>query len=305
MSNNLSIRINDISIDDLYNYLYWDYRIYDIRSKEDYIKSHICRSHNIYPFPMITIDAIVDIDTQIADDYGKAEQPSEVIIYTDNKIHQNYQLEMEIFNLLLTYLTSSKNPSNKLLKEVHILKDDYENFHSKYPYLCSDSIYFDQCSQLVWPSYISENLYLGSSMCRNEMVISMLKITHIMSFSDYQENKLQLPNVKTSHWQISDSLSSKMLPLFPSVVKWISNAINDENGIVLVHCEQGVSRSATVIIAYLLTSNGNFSTVDAALNYVRSKRSVIKPNASFLQQLEEYLISINTNNQDKIIKKEN
>jgi protein-tyrosine phosphatase len=133
----------------------------------------------------------------------------------------------------------------------------------------------------------------------------MLKITHIMSFSDYQENKLQLPNVKTSHWQISDSLSSKMLPLFPSVVKWISNAINDENGIVLVHCEQGVSRSATVIIAYLLTSNGNFSTVDAALNYVRSKRSVIKPNASFLQQLEEYLISINTNNQDKIIKKEN
>jgi atypical dual specificity phosphatase len=300
MSNYLSIRVNDISIEDLYNYLYWDHRIYDIRSKEDYIKSHICRSHNLHPFPMITIDAIANIDAQIDDDYGKAENPSEVIIYMNNKTHQNSQLEMEIFNLLLTYLSSSKNPSNKSLNEVHLLKDGYENFNSKFPFLCSDNTYFNQCSLLVWPSYITQNLYLGSAMCRNEIVISMLNISHIISFSDYQEKNLQLSNIKTLHWQISDSLSTKLMPVFPSAVRWISNAINEDKGTVLVHCDQGVSRSATIIIAYLLSSNENFSTVDAALNYVKSKRSVIRPNSSFLQQLEEYLISIKTSNQNTI-----
>lgn len=87
MSSNVSII--DISNEDLYNKLYWDHRIYDLRCKEDYIKSHLCRAHNINPFPTITIDSIANIDAEIDDNYGRAEQPSDVIIYTNN----NYKIE--------------------------------------------------------------------------------------------------------------------------------------------------------------------------------------------------------------------
>ncbi|CAF3578151.1 unnamed protein product [Rotaria sp. Silwood1] len=300
-----NITITDTSIEDLYNYLYWDHRIYDLRSKEDYIRGHICRAHNMHPLPIITADVIADIDAEIDNDYGRAEQPSEVIIYTGDKAHyDDHQLQLKILNSLLCYLFSSNNPSKKSLKQIHILTDGYENFHSIFPFLCSDNIYYTECSQLVWPSYIMPNLYLGSAMCRNETIISMLKITHIMSFSDYPEKRIQSKNTKTLHWQISDSLSTKLLSVFPSAVEWISKAVNDDKGTVLVHCDQGVSRSASVVIAYLLHSNCNFSTVDSALNHVKSKRSVIRPNESFLQQLEEYSSTISTKNDSVEPKKE-
>lgn len=54
----------------------------------------------------------------------------------------------------------------------------------------------------------------------------------------------------------------------------------------MVHCHAGVSRSATIVCAYLMYKN-NWSH-EQALNYIREKRYRAKPNVSFLQQLEEY-----------------
>lgn len=55
---------------------------------------------------------------------------------------------------------------------------------------------------------------------------------------------------------------------------------------MLVHCKMGVSRSASVVIAYAMKAyNWDFET---ALQNVKEKRSCIKPNKSFLLQLETY-----------------
>ena len=83
LSSPSSIPISDISREDLYNSLYWDHRLYDIRSNKDYIENHICRAHHMNPSPIVSVDAIVDIDARIDDDYGRAEHPSKVIIYTN------------------------------------------------------------------------------------------------------------------------------------------------------------------------------------------------------------------------------
>lgn len=55
---------------------------------------------------------------------------------------------------------------------------------------------------------------------------------------------------------------------------------------MLVHCKMGVSRSASVVIAYAMKAyNWDFKE---AFEYVKQKRSCIKPNASFISQLETY-----------------
>lgn len=55
---------------------------------------------------------------------------------------------------------------------------------------------------------------------------------------------------------------------------------------MLVHCKMGVSRSASVVIAYAMKANNwDFET---ALHHVKNKRNCIKPNKSFLLQLETY-----------------
>ena len=57
-----------------------------------------------------------------------------------------------------------------------------------------------------------------------------------------------------------------------------------------VHCLMGISRSATVVCAYLVATTG--MTPDEALAAVRAKRGIVSPNVGFLLQLEEYATQV-------------
>jgi dual specificity phosphatase 12 len=53
---------------------------------------------------------------------------------------------------------------------------------------------------------------------------------------------------------------------------------------VLVHCDQGISRSSTVVIAYMMRQQRR--TREDVLADVRAKRPQVKPSANFMTQLE-------------------
>lgn len=65
---------------------------------------------------------------------------------------------------------------------------------------------------------------------------------------------------------------------------------------VLVQCHAGVSRSATIICAYLIKHKA--LTPTQALQLLKEKRHRAKPNAGFLKQLEEYWIHLNSNKKE-------
>jgi protein tyrosine phosphatase len=58
------------------------------------------------------------------------------------------------------------------------------------------------------------------------------------------------------------------------------------NGRVIVHCVMGVSRSCSLVLAYLMKYKG--MSLKQAFDLVSSKRSVVRPNAGFWRQLIEY-----------------
>ena len=64
---------------------------------------------------------------------------------------------------------------------------------------------------------------------------------------------------------------------------YIDNCINliDDNEITVVFCRQGISRSVTIIIAYLL-EKGLFDNYQDALSYVRSIKDNASPNFGFM-----------------------
>jgi len=55
---------------------------------------------------------------------------------------------------------------------------------------------------------------------------------------------------------------------------------------VYVHCRRGISRSGMVVIAYLMYKNG--WSRDKALDFVRSKRPVTRPDPVFWDRLREW-----------------
>jgi dual specificity phosphatase 12 len=70
------------------------------------------------------------------------------------------------------------------------------------------------------------------------------------------------------------------------------NRILRENQNIYIHCIAGVSRSATIVAAYLMRLN-QWSLGDA-LGLIKSKRSIADPNIGFLEQLRLYQSILNT-----------
>ena len=61
---------------------------------------------------------------------------------------------------------------------------------------------------------------------------------------------------------------------------------NRKEGNVLVHCTSGISRSAALLIAYMMQKYN--LTFDQALDRVRDRRPCAEPNGSFIKQLTEF-----------------
>ncbi|CAN0005701.1 unnamed protein product, partial [Phaeothamnion confervicola] len=61
-------------------------------------------------------------------------------------------------------------------------------------------------------------------------------------------------------------------------------------GSVLVHCRQGVSRSAAIVVAYLMKARG--LSLDDALAYLRRRRPVVNPHEAFLRQLRDFEVAL-------------
>ena len=62
-------------------------------------------------------------------------------------------------------------------------------------------------------------------------------------------------------------------------------------GRVLVHCQAGISRSATICLAYLI--NARRVSLDEAFDFVKRRRQVISPNLAFMGQLVQFETDVN------------
>ena len=60
----------------------------------------------------------------------------------------------------------------------------------------------------------------------------------------------------------------------------------------------GISRSATVVCAYLIAEEG--MTGPAAIDFVRERRPIICPNVGFRRQLDEYAVKVHGGTKEEI-----
>jgi hypothetical protein len=101
-------------------------------------------------------------------------------------------------------------------------------------------------------------------------------------FSEDEEQKRFGGTIKKFRVSIQDVPDADLIGSLPEVTDFIQNARKD--GLpVLVHCAMGVSRSASVVIAYMIRYEN--MTLAEAHALLKSKRNEICPNLGFLQQL--------------------
>lgn len=85
----------------------------------------------------------------------------------------------------------------------------------------------------------------------------------------------------THHLQIpiEDMDNVNILNYFQDAIEFISDKLKTTN--VLVHCMAGISRSTTIVIAFLMANQK--MTYEQAHAYVLAKREIIYPNKGFVK----------------------
>ncbi|KAI0695367.1 hypothetical protein BC835DRAFT_951578 [Cytidiella melzeri] len=157
-----------------------------------------------------------------------------------------------------------------------------------------------------FPSRVLPFLYLGNlNHASNAYMLHALGITHVVSVGECalvppdnggthcgstakpgslwieeKEGRIKVLDIKG----VCDDGIDSLEPQLPPICEWIDEA-RRSGGKVLVHCRVGVSRSATVTIAYVM-KHLNIPLVDAYL-IVRSRRLsvLIQPNMRLLYNL--------------------
>jgi atypical dual specificity phosphatase len=85
---------------------------------------------------------------------------------------------------------------------------------------------------------------------------------------------------------IEDNPFAELAAHLPSSTAFIREALRDPEAKVLVHCVQGISRSASVVCAFLMAAYGWAPA--KAVTFVKTKRWIAEPNFGFVAQLHEY-----------------
>ncbi|XP_042910661.1 uncharacterized protein [Parasteatoda tepidariorum] len=139
--------------------------------------------------------------------------------------------------------------------------------------------------QMDAPTEIFKYLYLGSEWNASnleELVVN--GIGHILNVTREIDNffpgMFDYQNIR-----VYDDESTEILHYWDKTYRYIQRAKN-EGSKVLVHCKMGISRSASVVIAYVMKAYD--WDLQRALDFVKTKRGCIKPNSGFLKQLEIY-----------------
>lgn len=114
-------------------------------------------------------------------------------------------------------------------------------------------------------------------------------ISHIVCVRQDIEAHLIRPNFpdkfKYIVLDIADTVTTNIIQFLPKVKRFIDDCLAN-NGKVLVHGNAGISRSAALVIGYVMESHGLSYKDTFAL--VQQRRFCINPNEGFAQQLKEY-----------------
>lgn len=136
---------------------------------------------------------------------------------------------------------------------------------------------------------VLSRLYISSlRIAENQNILNRLHVTHVLTVCPVRPPHYEGITYKLV--SISDSPDHRIDLKFQESFEFIRNALVN-GGVVLVHCFQGVSRSASIIIGYLITYNSmNF---EQAYDYLKHKRACVNPNYGFMNQLRNYAKRLN------------
>lgn len=162
-----------------------------------------------------------------------------------------------------------------------------EHFNVDRIYNESGTVYnhFKKLSMSMTP--IIDNIYLGNACdasfyykLKNESIGLIINVTK--EIPNYFEEDFEYYNIKINDIN-SENFTDKTFEDTLTKIEEYQNIHPDKN--ILIHCYMGSSRSATIVLAYLMKIHS--MTLQESLKLLKKKRSIVNVNTSFYTNLKE------------------
>lgn len=137
-----------------------------------------------------------------------------------------------------------------------------------------------QCSRVLAHIYFG-----GSTVAQNFDILHACKITHILNCVGYVCPEYFPEDFHYKTLWLQDHPGEDILCLLYNVFDYFEE-VREQGGRVFVHCIQGVSRSASLVIAYLIWRERR--PYEEVFDMVKAVRCVISPNVGFTFQLLQW-----------------
>jgi hypothetical protein len=138
---------------------------------------------------------------------------------------------------------------------------------------------------------IVSGLFVGSaraandlSMLRRKRIGAVLSAGTKFTAGMYTRHR----DVVAEHLVVTakDVPEQNLLAFWNDTNAWLARQLDERGARVLVHCQKGMSRSASIAAAFLV-AHRNMS-LDAALGTLKARRAIVAPNRGFLRQLRYF-----------------
>ncbi|TNV75434.1 hypothetical protein FGO68_gene13230 [Halteria grandinella] len=145
-----------------------------------------------------------------------------------------------------------------------------------------------EAGKLANYNQITDQIYLSGFEAseHEELVKNVMKVGAILTVANDIDPKFTDGKIEYKLINIIDSEQHNVKQHFMECIEFIKRITEVEGKCILVHCAAGVSRSASVVIAYMMVSRK--LKLKEAFTIVKEKRPCIRPNEGFMRQLEEF-----------------
>ncbi|XP_066929895.1 dual specificity protein phosphatase 12-like [Clytia hemisphaerica] len=132
---------------------------------------------------------------------------------------------------------------------------------------------------------IEPHLYLSNITAAKNQQLLQQNIISIVLTVDAQPLGGSGGEIENIYIEMNDDLKTNLVEKLPQCIDVIEDCVMEKRNI-LVHCHAGVSRSASVVIAYVMKSRG--LSLRHASDHVKSRKQDVMPNPCFMYQLQVF-----------------
>ena len=197
-----------------------------------------------------------------------------------------------IYSLLYTIVQVTKDKTCNIL-----YKNSDSNNHEDQIYVkrmrekpLTESIYDHISAPFIELTPIDKNIFLGNAYnAADYYYLKQFGITGIVNacdeISNYFENDFDYFNI-----DILDINNSSIYKFFDPFILFVDKILK-KNGKIMIHCYMGSSRSAILVVLYLIKYKSFH--LQKSIQFITKKRNRVNINVTYIDELKKYL---NTNN---------